>query len=358
MSSWKTSIDFIPVRPPCPLIASRLVRELGHARDTKHFPQPQTCAPTAGAVAGTVAAIITLPLERIKTIYQSSMKGAAVRSVRATVSHILATEGASGLVRGLVPTIAGVAPARAVYFGTYANVKSALTSSGDDAPGPASHLISAATAGFTTATVIAPVFMVKTRMQLLGGLTGAVPSSTPSTTPHRLLDTVRGIYREGGLRAFYRVRAAPLRSPRLVSPTRPPALRRASRHHTWACLRQSSSSWCTSRSSAGRLHGQLTRLQRTRGGRRHRAKTAPRPVFPCWTPSPPAHVPSSSHLAPPTPTRWCALAFGSTTIQPQPTPEAWWAGCATSRALKAWQGCTAAWASTSSAPCPMPPCCS
>ena len=66
----------------------------------------------AGAIAGTCAAIATLPLERIKTIYQSSLKGEAVGSVRATVRAILKQEGARGLFRGIIPTVAGVAPAR------------------------------------------------------------------------------------------------------------------------------------------------------------------------------------------------------------------------------------------------------
>ena len=124
-----------------------------------------------------------------------------MRSVRATVSHILATEGAAGLLRGMVPTVLGVAPARAVYFGTYAHTKGWMAPADDSNPGTLVHLCSAATAGFTTATVIAPIFMVKTRMQLIGEWSGA---STTSAS-HRLVDTVRAIYAEGGVRAFYRV---------------------------------------------------------------------------------------------------------------------------------------------------------
>lgn len=120
--------------------------------------------------------------------------------MRATVSHIIATEGMVGLVRGLVPTVLGVAPARAVYFGAYANVKASLAPADDAAPGPLVHLCSAAAAGFTTATAIAPIFMVKTRMQLLGEFSGA------TATSHRLVDTVKAIYAEGGIAAFYRVR--------------------------------------------------------------------------------------------------------------------------------------------------------
>ena len=49
---------------------------------------------------------------------------------------------------------------------------------------------------------IAPVFMVKTRMQLMGEVSGAAGG---------VVATTRAIYKEGGLRAFYRVSAHPER---------------------------------------------------------------------------------------------------------------------------------------------------
>ena len=71
--------------------------------------------------------------------------------MRATVRAILKQEGARGLFRGIIPTVAGVAPARSVYFGAYSHVKGLLSPS-DGEPGALVHLLSAGAAGFTTAT--------------------------------------------------------------------------------------------------------------------------------------------------------------------------------------------------------------
>ncbi|MEE6523518.1 hypothetical protein FKM82_022458, partial [Ascaphus truei] len=97
--------------------------------------------------AGTVGAIVTCPLEVIKTRLQSS--GIAIHSVyypqvqlgtlsgggvvRPSASvppgvlqvlkSILEKEGPRSLFRGLGPNLVGVAPSRAVYFASYSKAK-------------------------------------------------------------------------------------------------------------------------------------------------------------------------------------------------------------------------------------------
>lgn len=118
----------------------------------------------AGGCGGTVGAILTCPLEVVKTRLQSSsvtlyisevhlntMAGASVNRIVSPgplhcLKLILEKEGPRSLFRGLGPNLVGVAPSRAIYFAAYSNCKEKL----NDVFDPDStqvHMISAAMAG-------------------------------------------------------------------------------------------------------------------------------------------------------------------------------------------------------------------
>eukprot|EP00042_Codosiga_hollandica_P055185 m.766679 g.766679 ORF g.766679 m.766679 type:complete len:151 (+) comp59065_c0_seq35:200-652(+) len=107
----------------------------------------------AGATGGLIAAVITSPLEVVKTRLQSAQyhqhttpahmlnffQVGSRRSVFQTVvldstsimrvmSGMVRTEGFSSLWRGINATVVGVVPARAIYFATYNNAKATLIS--------------------------------------------------------------------------------------------------------------------------------------------------------------------------------------------------------------------------------------
>lgn len=97
---------------------------------------------------GTAGAILTCPLEVVKTRLQSSqlalrplclpeiqLPGMSVRLMNPTppspgvlqlLRAILEKEGVRSLFRGLGPNLAGVAPSRAIYFAAYSGVKERL----------------------------------------------------------------------------------------------------------------------------------------------------------------------------------------------------------------------------------------
>ncbi|KAF7243154.1 Solute carrier family 25 member 36 [Varanus komodoensis] len=95
---------------------------------------------------GTVGAILTCPLEVVKTRLQSSsvtlyisevhlntVNGATVNRVTRVspgplhcLKMILQKEGPRSLFRGLGPNLVGVAPSRAIYFAAYSNCKEML----------------------------------------------------------------------------------------------------------------------------------------------------------------------------------------------------------------------------------------
>ncbi|XP_077579389.1 solute carrier family 25 member 36-A [Stigmatopora nigra] len=167
----------------------------------------------AGGCGGTVGAILTCPLEVVKTRLQSSSISFYVSEVQlstvngASVARmsppgplhclklILEKEGPRSLFRGLGPNLVGVAPSRAIYFAAYSTAKEKL----NNVLEPDSthvHMVSAGLAGFTAITATNPVWLIKTRLQL----------DARNRGEHRMsaFECVRRVYQSDGLRGFYR----------------------------------------------------------------------------------------------------------------------------------------------------------
>ncbi|KAJ8388725.1 hypothetical protein AAFF_G00131340 [Aldrovandia affinis] len=166
----------------------------------------------AGGCGGTVGAILTCPLEVVKTRLQSSsvtlyisevqlstVNGASVARVSPGPLHclklILEKEGPRSLFRGLGPNLVGVAPSRAIYFAAYSSAKERLN--GILEPDSTQvHMISAGLAGFTAITATNPIWLIKTRLQLDARNRGERRMSA--------FECIRRVYQSDGLRGFYR----------------------------------------------------------------------------------------------------------------------------------------------------------
>ncbi len=187
----------------------------------------------AGGLGATIAAISTCPLEVVQTRLQSSILnftnlssapalkvgamgnvgvlnfGAAknvafyierqikynyLTQLFSYMRYMIRTEGASSLFKGLLPSAAGVAPAKSIYFLVYSQVKTALNESvyfeSESRP---VYTIAAVCSGLTTSTFINPVWFVKTQMQL-------------HHEKHKLTVSkcIRNAYKSHGLKAFFR----------------------------------------------------------------------------------------------------------------------------------------------------------
>ncbi|XP_075046393.1 solute carrier family 25 member 33 [Mixophyes fleayi] len=173
----------------------------------------------AGGCAGTVGAIVTCPLEVIKTRLQSSgiaihsvyypqvqlgtLSGGGVARTATSVSpsvlqvlkSILEKEGPKSLFRGLGPNLVGVAPSRAVYFASYSKAKEQFNSIFVPNSNIV-HMCSAGCAAFVTNTMMNPIWMVKTRMQLQRRVSGSKQMNA--------LQCARNVYQTEGMRGFYR----------------------------------------------------------------------------------------------------------------------------------------------------------
>jgi len=201
----------------------------------------------AGGMAGTAGAVVTCPLEVVKTRLQSSSSGFHVclpkiaspegssrhvtcktimpshqrRRINTVTSrhatqmlaistygtpapntigllqclrHIVQNEGPKALFKGLGPNLVGVAPSRAIYFCAYSQAKAFFNTiiSPDTA---VVHILSASCAGFVACTATNPIWFVKTRLQLDYARSGGHLTAA---------DCIKRIYKQSGVLGFYK----------------------------------------------------------------------------------------------------------------------------------------------------------
>ncbi|OAX80226.1 hypothetical protein ACJ72_05445 [Emergomyces africanus] len=176
----------------------------------------------AGAGGGLATALLTSPLDVLRTRLQSDFYQAAVEKksrtitlhpLRAPFHHFQETfrilfsihhvEGWRSLFKGLGPNLLGVVPASAIKFYTYGNCKRFISENNICAKdGVWGHIISAATAGIVTGTATNPIWLIKTRLQLDSSRQNA--NMLISRRYKNSLDCVRQVLRQEGFRGLYR----------------------------------------------------------------------------------------------------------------------------------------------------------
>ena len=174
---------------------------MSEARSEKSLPLTHKAHPSlhfaAGWLGGSIACILLSPLEVIKTRMQSSSGSGGNLSAFQFAKQIAKQEGFVGFYRGLIPHLLGVGPSRAFYFGTY-NLTKTYGEDHFGLRGTYLHLGAAAIGSVVSSTVMSPVWVIKTRLQLQS-------SSGEGTTAYRgMADAFVRVYKEEGMFAFYR----------------------------------------------------------------------------------------------------------------------------------------------------------
>lgn len=149
----------------------------------------------SGGAAGTVAACITNPLEVVKTQLQSSNSAKCHPSE--IFKKIFDADGIPGFWRGLPPTLVGIIPSRSAYFYAYQKMKTFLNPTLPEGS-PPNALIAGFTAGIVGNTLTNPIWMVRTRMQIL------VDSAAGQRQYSGYGDAIKTIFREEGVGGFYK----------------------------------------------------------------------------------------------------------------------------------------------------------
>ncbi|KAG9313245.1 mitochondrial carrier protein RIM2 [Chiua virens] len=200
------------------------------AKSWQHF--------VAGGLGGMCGAIVTSPFDVVKTRLQSSLFREKHVSVGiagggiATLPHrsggllwnfvetghilgdIYRNESPRALFKGLGPTLVGVIPARSINFFTYGNGKQIIANHFNHGQENSYvHLTAAAIAGILTSTATNPIWVVKTRLQLIEERRQVAPGSgvTSSTTGRPASKIIGGsysmikqVFRDEGIRGFYK----------------------------------------------------------------------------------------------------------------------------------------------------------
>lgn len=144
----------------------------------------------AGSVAGSVEHMAMFPVDTVKT-HMQAMGSCPIKSVGLgqALRSILKSNGPLGLYRGIGAMGLGAGPAHAVYFSVYEVCKKFF--SGGNPNNSAAHAVSGVFATVASDAVFTPMDMVKQRLQL-------------NNSPYKgVLDCVRRVMKEEGLRAFY-----------------------------------------------------------------------------------------------------------------------------------------------------------
>ncbi|KAL4802778.1 mitochondrial carrier domain-containing protein [Aspergillus unguis] len=183
----------------------------------------------AGAAGGMATALLTSPLDVLRTRLQSDYYRSQLKTniitphtrpslARTFIQHfsetfeilfsIHRTEGWRSLFRGLGPSLTGVVPATAIKFYAYGNCKRLYPEIfGLNKDATSTHALSAATAGVVTGTATNPIWLVKTRLQLDRSHMNSDGTTRPPMYRNSY-DCVKQVIRQEGVKGLYRGLAA------------------------------------------------------------------------------------------------------------------------------------------------------
>ncbi|OQR86932.1 Mitochondrial Carrier (MC) Family [Achlya hypogyna] len=123
-----------------------------------------TEAVIAGSVSGMSSVVVCHPLDTIRTRLQHN----ASRSFSMVVTGTLRSEGLRGLYSGFLPPFFSQAVYKSVIFTTQAKVRQLIAANVIDPSPLFSTIVSGAVAGAVNASLVAPVELVRNRLQVQG----------------------------------------------------------------------------------------------------------------------------------------------------------------------------------------------
>ena len=175
--------------------------------------------PISGATAGTASAIITCPLDVIKTKLQAqgafrildpSPTGPSgremYRGMLGTAKTIVRQDGLIGMYRGLSPMLLGYLPTWAVYMTIYDRTKDRFYRNGwhkDPRDLYLSRVYSSVFAGACSTIATNPIWVIKTRMMSQVSRSASKSARAAPWHYNSTLDAAQKMYKSDGIRAFY-----------------------------------------------------------------------------------------------------------------------------------------------------------
>ena len=187
----------------------------------------------AGAFAGCGGSLVLTPIELIKCKLQvenvksygssgsiANVTESATKFVGpiSVIKSILRTQGIAGLYHGFGPTLARESLGSGFWFGTYEVVcrsflkykENKLREAGEtravskDDLHPAMLVLAGGMAGVVYNTTSYPIDVIKSNIQTADVRGGDSHASVNTSKPAGLMETIRKVHNNGGIRAFYR----------------------------------------------------------------------------------------------------------------------------------------------------------
>ncbi|KAF8078771.1 hypothetical protein FPV67DRAFT_1558000 [Lyophyllum atratum] len=153
----------------------------------------------AGGFGGVAAVLVGHPFDLTKTRLQTAAPGVYTGAID-VVKKTLGRDGVTGLYRGMVPPLLGVTPIFAVSFWAYDASKKLIFAATPKRTSETLSTMELAAAGFLSAVpttlLTAPVERAKVLLQVQG--------QGGSEKYKGVLDVMKHLYREGGLRSIFR----------------------------------------------------------------------------------------------------------------------------------------------------------
>jgi len=152
----------------------------------------------AGGMAGTLALIITYPLDFVRTRLTVQTDSRYKGIIHAT-STIIREEGIFTLYKGMWPSILGVVPYVGLDFAVYDTLRRKLPKNSDGTLNQLQTLACGAIAGTVGQTVAYPLDLIRRRLQVQGFISG-----TQKQQYFGVWDTLVRIVKTEGLVGLYR----------------------------------------------------------------------------------------------------------------------------------------------------------
>ncbi|PPJ53857.1 hypothetical protein CBER1_03273 [Cercospora berteroae] len=179
--------------------------------ETPGAPLPPERRLLCGAVAGITSVTCTYPLDIVRTrlsiqtaSFESLSKEAAAKAQKrqpgmfATMGIMYRTEGGFwALYRGIVPTVAGVAPYVGLNFMVYESVRQYFTPVGEQNPSPLGKLSAGAISGAVAQTITYPFDVLRRRFQV-NSMSGMGFQYTG------IIDAITKIVKQEGVKGMYK----------------------------------------------------------------------------------------------------------------------------------------------------------
>ncbi|KAJ3507402.1 hypothetical protein NM208_g15963 [Fusarium decemcellulare] len=159
-----------------------------------------------GGIAGITSVFFTYPLDIVRTrlsIQSASFAELGERPQKlpgmwATLVHMYKTEGGmSALYRGIIPTVAGVAPYVGLNFMVYESVRKYLTPEGEQNPNATRKLLAGAISGAVAQTCTYPFDVLRRRFQIntMSGMGYQYKGITDAIRVIVMREGVKGLYK-------------------------------------------------------------------------------------------------------------------------------------------------------------------